>query len=1029
MSRLQNTCPDWEIRKRKKKKLLKATKLNKTVAKTITDGSWQSWLLKKLKWLVLTWLVLTIIQIVIISNFHINDFIAHPQHEHFDCEQLLRGVNCAIVQAGHCWWYWAFFIIDIFWALFLLLCIGIWAKDNNNCPLLLVTKSKTPAAYIFVAAASLAYLTDLMEGVMYSFFIYVPWIIYIIDAKTIAYIICLGFLLYGLFKNPLLQRPKIYPRFLITCILSILCIGIIYGLIMLIPQGRTIVIDLFFLPWNIPILFLLLTFLAILVSHYPVYFDIWLYDNNRCIDLKMDEKDKILGMGIIYYAPKNDHKSYPDYDDNRVKIMRRSLGILLYIAVINIMISVGAHIYGIVVNAIGISAILFGLVIAWYFYLGRRYTSWRKELAEESLDNHTAESIVKEIRGHVIIFNVVYIIAFLLPVIACGLGLWFALHPVTYWLVLAALPWQILGYIQFKIVRTYFKYIYYSEWLKNRNPAMFNATVLSVFKRFNPKTSKADPTRPPKWYCLGLLSDNISYLKLMRFGGITSLMVLLIANFWFDLTTVLNPMNIILCYLIVFYYFLTILFKHILFYYRNQPVPFSNFYRYGMLIVVLAIMAVATYFGTRGNNLHTLETAPIRNEMSSSDFFRDIQNHPDTSFFLVGSYGGGLKANLWNMLLLNDIQENAPQFFDRTLALSGVSGGALGIGNFVVALKEHPHDINDKARQIGESNVLSNELTYLLGRDWIREYLPWSEGGDRAFKSMAYHARNAGMGKFNEVSYLDYWKDFYASRQRQGLRFPALILNSTMVGGKHGVASSVKFPEEAFPGAIRTEKLPHNSLKGLTFYSAVSTTNRFPIVSPSAKIEGMGSFLDGGYFENSGLLSLISLYNYIQDHEDSLDLNPIFVNIINDQDFYIRSKLETWGIEVKELEDSDEFGSIISTVTSIDKLPDYVGNEIEARGHRLIKVLMPHMLSYNLVREQLKGEIKNPLGLMNKIAEHNEQIIQALKDYDGYCYEEWGIVQPPLARLLSIPAVRYEEAMVKCHPAVRDSLEKIYQHL
>ncbi|MCH2225750.1 MAG: hypothetical protein MK066_13350, partial [Crocinitomicaceae bacterium] len=51
----------------------------------------------------------------------------------------------------------------------------------------------------------------------------------------------------------------------------------------------------------------------------------------------------------------------------------------------------------------------------------------------------------------------------------------------------------------------------------------------------------------------------------------------------------------------------------------------------------------------------------------------------------------------------------------------------------------------------------------------------------------------------------------------------------------------------------------------IPFYQAVSTTNRFPIFSPVAKIKGAGHFIDAGAIDNSGILGCWDMYLFLRD--------------------------------------------------------------------------------------------------------------------------------------------------------------------
>ncbi len=451
---------------------------------------------------------------------------------------------------------------------------------------------------------------------------------------------------------------------------------------------------------------------------------------------------------------------------------------------------------------------------------------------------------------------------------------------------------------------------------------------------------------------------------------------------------------------------------------------------------------MAVFFSSLNNDLHELtlieqKQPPLKyTEYLDSMIVSDSTSQKENYFF-IGSYGGGLKANLWNLLILDKLENESQQrFYKKTLVMSGVSGGAVGIGNYSSLLFEQKDDsieIEKRILQIGKSNVLSNELTYLLGWDWVREYFPFPKykGRDRSYKSMKSHATFTGMDtSYNKIGYSDYWQKIYEQRD---YKFPALIMNTTAVGGRQGVASTVKFPPDTFAGADSIASFNgENKYKTLTYFGAISTTNRFPFFSPTAKIPTKGSYLDGGYFENSGLLSAVQVYDAIAGDATKKYHNsftPIFINIINSEDFYISQKINEWKIKVNNPNDEGEISSIIGTVVSIDKLPRYITEKIRARQFAVIPVMMPHKLSYQKVKDILKADVGEPIDLMQKIEAHNDSINTALKEFKYYKLDKWGVVQPPLARLLSTPAVYYQAAMINCHPSVIETLKRIKDSL
>ncbi len=477
-------------------------------------------------------------------------------------------------------------------------------------------------------------------------------------------------------------------------------------------------------------------------------------------------------------------------------------------------------------------------------------------------------------------------------------------------------------------------------------------------------------------------------------------------------------------------------------------------FKYGLPSVLIILFVVLIYLGGLPNDLHKLTLVDTQERVTDyKDYLNEVTgDHPAHSrdYFFVGSYGGGLKANLWNLLLFDELQKKSDEkFLKRTLVLSGVSGGAVGIGNYS-ALLYNSQDSLEMAQRIdaiGKSNVLSNEITYLLGADWVREFLPFFKyhGRDRSYKSMKEHARLTGMDldEYNKVSFTDYWNRIYEDQKH---KFPILIMNSTEVGGRQGVATSVRLPKDAIPGANvmnlyerdeSGDSISHpknkiyvtDTISTITYFGAVSTTNRFPFFSPTAKIHRKGSFLDGGYFENSGMLSAYEIYDAVagdptKDYHGLI--RPVFINIINSEDYYVQEKIREWGFKAVNSNDTGEISAILGTLASLDKLTGYMHGKLEARdSDSVVKIMMPHKISYGKVKDLLNADVDDPLGLMHCIDVHNEMIDNALIESRSYEKDIWGVIEPPMARLLGKPAVEYQKAMVSCHPEVIKRIEGI----
>ena len=1022
----------------------------------------RNWLSKWANRLLLFWVILTVLILINNSQFYINDYLAHPQHGHVDSWDF-GGLLEEIENNNKHLQYYTFFILDAFWAMSLILIIGNMIKGLREDLLFHFKKRRFTLLSAYILFTICGYTFDIVEGWKYMFNNPIH-LNQVVQFKTVFYALALLCLVYWVLKKFIIPNMRDILRFIETSFLSLLFIGLIYGLVMLMPQGGTLVVEMFYSGTNIVVFFALLTFLAIILSHFPVYVDIWRYGNNKWVRLAMPEnRYRILGFDIIYYHPVGGKNDDNNYNRPLVKKFRRSLGILLYVAIFSIFLGVAARFFEIRINAAGLSLLILVITLIIYNSYGKRYNRWRDHLSSDN-DSEKKKAVI-QIVAYVKRFPLYFGLSTLLVIILAALAEYIEWNRYLLLLFLVTLGFQMYLYVYFKICRTYFKYVFYTLEHYEKREELFDKQTLKLFKDYATENHEKRKHRFQRF--IATLSDNIEYLKLMRFAGIISLITLVLANFIYDVSSLLNPINIILLYIVFFYSVIIIVFKHVLYYHRadnNINLKAQKFFKFGIPSLTIIIFFVASYLAGLPNDLHALEEVEMKESLINYDEYLDGMTaewkDQKQNYFFVGSYGGGLKANLWNLLLLHELEQKSNEkFLSRTMVLSGVSGGAVGIGNYTSLLRNYKDatQIPIQIDKIGKSNVLSNELTYLLGKDWAREYMPFFDhnGQDRSYKSMAVHAEYTGMGyDYNKKGFSDYWNTIY--RDRKG-RFPALLMNTTSVGGQQGVASTVRFPDGTFPGAelinlykcyrpaidphfeavnafncTSDSTLTHYHKKTLTYFGAVSTTNRFPFFSPTAKIEGKGSYLDGGYFENSGMLSAVEVYDAVagDDCKNYFNkINPVFINIINSEDYYIRQKLDEWEFYQNRPQDEGEIGAIIGTLSSIDKLPRYVSEKIIARGFVLENIMMPHKITYEKVVTILNSEVHDPLRLMREIERHNDTIDSVLKKYKPYKYKEWGVVQPPLARLLSEPAVEYQKAMIKYHPDVKNTINRIKKYL
>jgi len=821
-------------------------------------------------------------------------------------------------------------------------------------------------------------------------------------------------------------------RLLMSSMISLLVIGLFMLLLTRMDQGITIVIDMFGSWPNLLLTILVINFLALVLSHFPYYFDLALRSENKGIKWV---KDYELGLfGFVYHNTDFDPK-----DHILIKILRRHLGIVMYSIWFLVLLNVKQKIFDDSID-IFLQFVVWNLI---FILIHLCVQAYQTKIKSKIKEDNTAEWPV--LKRSVRIFLVTYQFLFLLNLILiiyflCKVNeIGWCLYNLN--LLLLITFFNALIYILFRVSRSWFVYYNNSQGKQLDTEKYYPQRLGTDFTVF---------TLFPFRY----LASTPNYLAAMGFfGGVFALPVLFVGLLTPFGLQGLNPIPLLVIVILFYYSAVVITLKHFVF--HRSKVKESNDNTGNLwasrLLFLFPFFIVALFFSmaTIDNDLHTLQLIEGQEneelnayEMSKNEFV----SHIDTSYdkhFIVGSYGGGLKANIWNLLLLNELTKENDNFLKSTLCLSGVSGGAIGISNFTAF--NHNYNsrnyqlLNEKINKIGQANMLSTDLFGWLVKDFWREAIPGSwfsfYGKDRAHISMNIYSK---MIHEKDVSLTIPMRTYWMETFKKHNYFPAVIFNTTPTTSNYGVGCSVSGLN--FPIAIDILDFTDDNkdiYNSISFFGAASTTNRFPIFSPTARIPQKGHFVDGGYFENSGLLYAKHFYDEII--EDSLlEFDSIVaINIVNDKAQYIVEKLKDHNLESfsgAEMHEG-EFLSILKGIVALERLPRYVRELIERDDNiGLVSLQMPYPFDVDDIKslfliEAIPAEYRAEL---QKIIDgNNTMIVDALKQHTfengqiAYDLENWGIVVPPLGRLMSKPAVEYQRAMVKYHKDVRSTIDEI----
>lgn len=234
--------------------------------------------------------------------------------------------------------------------------------------------------------------------------------------------------------------------------------------------------------------------------------------------------------------------------------------------------------------------------------------------------------------------------------------------------------------------------------------------------------------------------------------------------------------------------------------------------------------------------------------------------------YFISSEGGGIRAAMWTALVLTELDEaTGGRLWQCTLAVSGVSGGSLGLAAFAVHWRDTAGEIrpNDLTAFM-QWDFLAPVLGSMFGADLVQRVLPlrlFSGRGQALEKAWVRAYRNRLAGHEDQPGLRMALAD--TAFDIDGTALPALFLNTTIVENGRRLLQHPFAPLDGvpFPGSVDgTTWLPAE----LPVFSAAHNSARFTLVSPAGTvrrrvddgIDTLGQVVDGGYFENSATTTL-----------------------------------------------------------------------------------------------------------------------------------------------------------------------------
>ncbi len=374
-----------------------------------------------------------------------------------------------------------------------------------------------------------------------------------------------------------------------------------------------------------------------------------------------------------------------------------------------------------------------------------------------------------------------------------------------------------------------------------------------------------------------------------------------------------------LLYALLLIWIMTVIFSGATFYGDRFRIPVIVFF---VLFSGLsyAIFGVDHYFRLEAIKVPSLE---FNQPEKLGDFKTAVANRlknqageEQRTLVVVAASGGGIQSAGWTVQVLGGLQEElGPSFTQATGLISSASGGSVGTMFFLdrfAAKQGYPYDEKVGNQQQENSLAFQNETLNLIfnsaTEDWL-DAVGWGLAYPDLVRAIGFPF---AASKYSDRGYAleqDWQKKMkqpeatLADRRQQILKgeIPIPVFNATLVeDGRRFLITPMKFIKRDLKDLVAQsqeddpQKRDRKALDFNTLYpgydlrstTAARLSATFPYVTPIARndvpLKHNYHVADGGYFDNSGLFTLVEwLDTWLDSFSQELNIKRVLLLQIN----------------------------------------------------------------------------------------------------------------------------------------------------
>ncbi len=271
----------------------------------------------------------------------------------------------------------------------------------------------------------------------------------------------------------------------------------------------------------------------------------------------------------------------------------------------------------------------------------------------------------------------------------------------------------------------------------------------------------------------------------------------------------------------------------------------------------------------KGRKTDSLYTANWLNQKWTNKQL-DTSKDGSIPIYIVAAEGGGIRACYWTVQVLKQLHINHPGIYNNTFAVTGASGGTVGLSFFYNYIyQKKPGNLQDLPALLRNESFYSS-LDTIAGADFLTGVTYGFMFPDLIQRAIPFPIKSFDRAKFLNKDFSNVFSAYTANggptvldepiigvwQREDYYNYPVILYNSLFVEqGQKAIFSPFRLSEKYFRDVL---DIFDTTGVMVPVTEGMVSSARFPVITPPGLMQRksglkIGHLVDGGYFENTAM--------------------------------------------------------------------------------------------------------------------------------------------------------------------------------